>query len=194
MLSKGPVSICKIFKLNKRKRVSEKHLLRLYCLCHSLWLCSVHFSHSVLSNSLWPRGLQHVRPPCQSSTPRVYSNSCLSIRWCHPTISSSVVPVSSHLQSFPSSGSFQMNQLFASGGQGIGVSASTSVLPTNIQDWFPLGGTGWISLQQKGLSRVLWLCGVCGSEQTVENSQRNGSIRPHDLPPEKSECRSGSNS
>ena len=146
MLSKGPVSICKRFKLNKSKRVSEKHLLLLYYLCHSLWLCSVQFSRSVLSYSLWPHGLQHVRPPCRSPTPRVYSNSCPLSRWCHPTISSSVVSVSSHLHSFPASGSFQMSQLFATCGLGIGVSASTSVLPMNIQDWFPLGWTGWISL------------------------------------------------
>ena len=154
---------------------------------------SVQFSCSVMSNSLQPHGLQNASPPCPSPTPRVHSNSCPLSPWCHPIISSSV-PFSSHLQSFPASGCFQMSQFFTSGGQSIRVSASTSVLPTNIQDWFPLGGTGWISLQQKGLSRVLWLCGVCGSEQTVENSQRNGSIRPHDLPPEKSECRSGSNS
>ena len=101
-----------------------------------------------------PMGLQHARPPCPSPTPGAYSNSCPLSWWCHPTISSSVVPFSSHLQSFPASGSFQISQLFASGGQSIGVSASTSVLPMNIQDWFPLGWTGWISLQSKGLSRV----------------------------------------
>ena len=94
------------------------------------------------------------RPPCPSPTPRVHSNSCPLSRWCHPTISSSVVPFSSCLQSFPASGSFPMSQFFASGGQSIGVSASASVLPTNIQDWFPLGCSGWISLQSKGLSRV----------------------------------------
>ena len=104
--------------------------------------------------TLWPHGLQHARPPCPSPTPRVYSNSCPLSQWCHPTISSSVVSFSSHLQSFPASGSFQMSQLFASGGQSIGVSASTSVFPMNIQDWFPLGWTGLISLQSKGLSRV----------------------------------------
>ena len=93
--------------------------------------------------TLWPHGLQHARPPCPSPTPRVYSNSCPLSQWCHPTISSSVVSFSSHLQSFPASGSFQMSQLFASGGQSIGVSASTSVFPMNIQDWFPLGWTGW---------------------------------------------------
>ena len=107
-----------------------------------------------MSDSLWPHGLQHARPPCPSRTPGVYSNSCPLSRWCHPTISSSVVPFSSCLQSFPASGSFQMSQLFASGGQSIGVSASTSVPPINIQDWFPLGWTDLISLQFKGLLRV----------------------------------------
>jgi len=103
-----------------------------------------------MSNSLEPHGLQHARPPCPSATPGVYSNSCPLSRWWHPTISSSVVPFSC-LPSFPASGSFQMNQLFASGGQSIGVSASSSVLPMNIQHWFPLGWTGWISLMSKGL-------------------------------------------
>ena len=111
--------------------------------------------HSVVSNSLRPYGLQHSRPPCPSPTPEVYSNSCPSCQWCHPTISSSVVPFSSRLQSFPASVSFQMSQFVALGGQSIGVSASTSVLPMNIQDWFPLGWTGWISLHSKGLSRVI---------------------------------------
>ena len=99
---------------------------------------SVQFSHSVVSDSLWPRGLQHARPPCPSPTPRVYSNSCPWSWWCHPNISS-VVPFSSCLQSFPASGSFQMSQFFASGGQSIGVSASASALPMNAQDWFSLG-------------------------------------------------------
>ena len=117
-------------------------------------LFSVQFSRSVLSNSLRPHGLQHARPPCTSPIPRVYSNSCPLSRWCHPTISSSVIPFSSRLRSFPASGSFQMSQLFATGGQSIGVSASTSVFPMNIQYWFPLGWTGWISFQSKGLSRV----------------------------------------
>ena len=115
---------------------------------------SVQFSRSVVSDSLRPHGLQHTRPPCLSPTPGVYSNSCPSSRWCHPAISSSVVPFSSHLQSCPASESFQMSQLFTSGGQSIGVSASASVLPMNVQDWSPLGWTGWISLQSKGLSRV----------------------------------------
>ena len=110
--------------------------------------------HSVMSDSLRPHEPQHARPPCPSPTPRVHPNPCPSSQWCHPTISSSVVPFSSCPQSFPASGAFQMCQLFASGGQGIGVSASTSVLPMNTQDWSPLGWTGWISLQSKGLSRV----------------------------------------
>ena len=101
-------------------------------------------------------GLQHVRLLCPSPTSRACSNSCPYSRWCHPTISSSVVPFSSCLQFFPASGSFLMSQFFASGGQSIGISASASVLPMNIQDWFPLGLTGWISLQTKGLSRVFF--------------------------------------
>ena len=114
---------------------------------------SVQFSRSVLSDSLWPHGLQHSRPHCPSPTPRVYSNSCPLSQWCHTTISSSVVPFSSCLQSFPASGSFPRSQFFTWGGQSIGVSTSASVLPMNIQDWFPLGWTGWISLQSKGLSK-----------------------------------------
>ena len=119
-----------------------------------LWISLVQFSHLVVSDSLRPHEPQHARPPCPSPTPRVYSNPCPLSRWCHPVISSSVIPFSSHLQSFPASGSFQMSQLFASGGQSIGVSASPSVLPMNTQDWSALGWTGWISLQSKGLSRV----------------------------------------
>ena len=119
-----------------------------------LSVSAVQYSPSVMSNSLQPHGLQCARLPCPSPTPRVYSNSCPLSQWCHPTISSSVDPFSSCLQSFPASGSFQMSQLFTSGGQSIGVSASASVLPVNIQDWFPLGLTGWISLRSKGLSRV----------------------------------------
>ena len=109
-------------------------------------------------------GLQYTRPPCPSPTPRVYSNSCPLTWWYHPTISSSVIPFSSCPQSFPAPGSLQMSQLFASGGQSIGVSASISVLPMNIQDWFPLGWTGWISLLSKGLSRVF-------SNTTVQKHQ-----------------------
>ena len=116
----------------------------------------VQFSHSVMSNSLQPHELQHTRPPCPSPNPRVHQNPCLSSRWCHQTISSSVVPFSSCPQSFPASGSFPMSHFFASGDQSIGVSASTSVLPMKTQDWSPLGWTGWISLQSKGLSRVFF--------------------------------------
>ena len=114
---------------------------------------SVQFSCSVVSDSLRPHELQHARPPCPSPTPGVYSNSCLSSRWCHPAISSSVIPFSSCPQSLLASGSFPMNQLFAWGGQSIGVPASASVHPMNTQDWSPLGWSGWISLQSKGLSR-----------------------------------------
>ena len=112
-----------------------------YTICFS----SVKFSRSVMSSSLQPHGLQHTRPPCPSPTPGVYPNSCPLSQWCHPIISSSVVPFSSCLQSFPPSGSFQMSQFFTSGDQTI--RASASVLPMNIQDWFHLGWTGWISLQ-----------------------------------------------
>ena len=118
----------------------------------------------VVSNSLQPHGLQYARLPCPSPTPQAYSNSCPSSRWCHPAISSSVVPFSSRPQFFPPSESFQMSQFFTSGGQSIGVSASTSVLPMNTQDWSPLGWTGWISLQPKGLSRVF-------SNTTVQKHQ-----------------------
>ena len=117
-------------------------------------LSSVHFSHSVMYDSLWPHELQHARPPCPSPTPWVYSNSSSSSRWCHPAISSSVVPFSSCPQSLPASGSFPMSQLFAWGSQSSGVSVSASVLPMNTQDLSPSGWTAWISLQSKGLSRV----------------------------------------
>ena len=125
---------------------------------------SAQFSSSVMSDSLWPHGLQHARPPCPSPTPGVYSNSYPLSRWSDLTIPSSVVPFSSHLQSFLASGSFPISQFFASGGQSIGVSASASVLPMNIQDWFPLGWTGLISLQSKGLSGVF-------SNTTVQKHQ-----------------------
>ena len=115
---------------------------------------SVQFSCSVMSGSLWPHGLQHVSHPCPFPTPGVYSNSCPLSPWCHPTISSSVIPFSCRLQSIPASGSLTMSQFFPSDGQSIGVSGSASVLSMNIQDRFPLGWTGWISLQSKGLSRV----------------------------------------
>ena len=125
---------------------------------------SVPFSCSVVSDSLRPHKSQHTRPPCPSTTPGVHSNSCPSGRWCHSDISSSVILFSSCPQSLPASGSFPMSQLFASGGQSIGVSASVSVLPVNTQDWSPLGWTGWISLQSKGLSRVF-------SNTTVQKHQ-----------------------
>ena len=132
----------------------------------ALWLSyldlsSVEFS---LSDSLWPHETQHSRPPCPSPTPRVYSNLYPLSRWYHPAISSSVVPFSSCLQSLSASGSFPMSQLLAWGGQSTGVSASASVLPMNTQDWSPLGWTGWISLQSKGLSRVF-------SNTTVQKHQ-----------------------
>ena len=129
-----------------------------------LILSSVQFSHSVLSDSLQPHGLQHARPPCPLPTPEIYLNSCPLSQWRHPTISSSVIPFSSCSQSFPGSGSFPMSQLFPSGGQSIGVSASTSVLPMTTQDWSPLGWTGWIFLQSKELSRVF-------SNTTVQKRQ-----------------------
>ena len=116
---------------------------------------SVQFSCSVVSDSLQPHEPQHARPPCPSPTPGVHPNPCPLSRWCYPTISPSVIPFSSYPQSFPASGSFQMSQLFASGGQSIGVSTSTSVLPVLTQDWSPLGWTGWISLQSKGLKSLL---------------------------------------
>ena len=117
-------------------------------------LGSVQFSYSAVSDSLRPHESQHTRPACPSPTPGLYSNSCPLSWWCHPAISSSVVPYSSYPQSLPASGSFPMSQLFTWGGQSVGVSASASVLPMNTQDWSPLGWTGWISLQSKGLSRV----------------------------------------
>ena len=125
---------------------------------------SVQFSHSVVSDSLKPHELQHARPPCPSPTPGVHSNSCPSSRWCHPVISSSVVPFSCCPQSLPASGSFPMSQLFAFGGQSTGVSALASFLPKNTQGWSPLEWTGWISLQSKRLSRVF-------SNTTVQKHQ-----------------------
>ena len=122
---------------------------------HLWYISSVQFSHSVVFNFLQHHGRQHTRPPCPSTTPRVYSYSSPLSQWCHPAISSSVIPFSSWRQSFPASGSFQMGQFFTSGSQSTGVSASTSALLMNIQDWFPLGCTGWISFQAKGLIRVL---------------------------------------
>ena len=125
---------------------------------------SVQFSRSVMSDSLRPHEPQHARPPCPSPTPTVHPNPCSLSWWCHPAISSSVIHFSSCPQSFPASGSFPVSHFFTSGGQSIGVSASKSVLPMNAQDWSPLGWTGWISLQSKGLSRVF-------SNTTVQKHQ-----------------------
>ena len=161
-------NIPKLIELMYYVHSFSMHVLsNLKCSCSETnWTCL--FSCSVQSLShvrlFVTQGLQHARPPCPSPTPRAYSNSFPLSRWCHPTISSSVVSFSSRLQSFPASGSFQMSQLFASGDQSIGVSASISVLPMKIQDWFPLGWTGWISLQSKGLSRVF-------SNTTVQKHQ-----------------------
>ena len=148
-----------MFKLTREFSVWFWHLLIQQIFPFS----SVQFSHSVMSDSLRPHESQHARLPCPSPTPRVYPNSCPFSQWCHPTISSSVIPFSSGLQSFPTSGSFQMTQFFTSGGQNIGISVSTSVLPMNTQDW-SLGWTGCISLQSKGLSRVF-------SNTTVQKHQ-----------------------
>ena len=140
----------------------NKHIHSVVCVRVCVCVCvlvaqfsSVQFSRSVMSDSLRPHELQHTKPPCPSPTPGVCSNSCPLSRWCHPTISSSVIPFSSCLKSFLASGFFPVSQFFTSGGQSIGVSASASVLPMNIQDWFLLGLTRWISLQSKGLSGVL---------------------------------------
>ena len=140
------------------------------CYCHSfirfsqVWLKLLLVSRSVVSNSLQPHGLNHIRPPCPSPSPRACSISCPLSRWCHPTISSSVVPFSSCLLSFPESGSLPMSWLFTSDGQRIGASASASVFQMNIRDWVPLGWTGRISLESKGLSRVF-------SNTTVQKHQ-----------------------
>ena len=135
------------FQIIKRSVYQEK------CF-YTDWVQPGQFSSSVVSDSLQPLEPQHTRPPCPSPTPRVHPNPCPLSRWCHPAISSSVVNFFSCRQSFPASGSFQMSQLFASGGQSTGISASASVIPVNTQDWSPLGWTGWISLQSRGLSRV----------------------------------------
>ena len=134
-----------------------------YWVHFSEYIDSVQFSHSVVSNSLQPHEPQHARPPCPSPTPEIHSNSCPLSRWCHPAISYSVIPFSLHPQSLSASESFPISQLFASGGQSIGVSASTSVLPMNTQSW-SLGWTGWTFLQSKGLSRVF-------SNTTVQKHQ-----------------------
>ena len=127
------------------------------------------FSRFIMSGSLWPRGLQHARPPCPSPTPRACSNSCPLSWWCHLANSSSVVPFTSCLEYFPASGSFLMNQFFASSGQSVGASASALVLRMNIQDWLPLGLADWISLQSKGLSRIF-------SNTTVQKHQLFGAL------------------
>ena len=144
---------------------------------------TLQFSHSVMSNSLWPHESQHPRPPCPSSTPGVHSNSYPSSQWCHPAISSSVVPFSSCPQSLPASECFPMSQVFTWGGQSTGVSASASFLPKKSQGWSPSKWTGWISLQSKGLSRVF-------SNTTVQkhqffgaqpSSQSNSKFREHEF-------------
>ena len=151
---------------SKWKTIKLKHSIH-YSICTSLG-CKHHslrsqFSHSIVSDSFWPHGLQHSRPPCPLPTPGVYSNSCPLSRWCHTTISSSVIPFSSRLQSFPAPGSFPVSQFFVSGDQSIGAS-SASVLQVDIQHWFPLVWTGWISLQSKKLSRIF-------SNTTVQKHQ-----------------------
>ena len=153
--------MCVLSKLNIN---FKKATINSIFVCTTSPLGSVQFSSSVVFDSLQPHGRQHARPPCPSATPGAYLNSCPLSRWCHPTISSCVVPFSSRLQSFPASRSFPRSQFLASGGQSIGVSASASVLPMNIQDWFPCGLTGFISLQSKGLSRVF-------SNTTVQKHQ-----------------------
>ena len=154
-IQQGQVSYYGPFIMIVRHCLHSKHLF--------VWWSSVQFNCSV-STSLQSHGLQHARLPCPSATPGVCSNSWPSSWWCHPTISSSVIPFSSHLQSFPASEFFPMSQFIASGGQSIGISASASVLAMNILDLFPLGWTGWISLQSKGLSRVF-------SNTTVQKHQ-----------------------
>ena len=145
----------KVVKVHFCQNTGRKYLCVFIYILIYLCVCVYIYthSHSVVSNSLYPHETQHARSPCLSPIPGVHPNLCPSSQCCHPTISSSVVPFSSYPQSFQVSGSFQMSQLFISGGQSIGVSASTSVLPMNTQDWSPLGWTGWISLQSKGLSR-----------------------------------------
>ena len=146
---------------------------------------SVQFSHPVFFDTLWPHGLQHTRLPCPLPTPGAWSNSCPSSWWCHPTILSSVIPFSSCLQSFPASGSFPMSQFFASGGQSTGVSVSASVLPRNIQDWFPLGLNSWISLQSKGLSRVFLSTGIQKHQFFSTQLSSQSSSHIHTWPLEK---------
>ena len=161
MSSFSPRADCKVFSYNLQTDCDLK-FVKLNS--QSTLSPLVQFSRSVESDCLQPHGLQHTRLSCPSPTPRAYSNSSPLSWWCHLTISSSVIPFSSCLQSFPASGSFPMSQFFTAGGQSIGVSASTSALPMNIQDWFPSGWIGWISLQSKGLSRVF-------SNTTVQKHQ-----------------------
>ena len=144
----------KIHRFWKQSYSYQKGLNSKFGIKIPIHFSSVQFSRSVVSDSLRPHESQHTRPPCPSPPPGVHPNSCASSRWCHPAISSSVVSFSSCPQSLPASGSFPISQLFASGGQSIGVSASASVLPMNTQDWSPSEWTGWISLQSKGLERV----------------------------------------
>ena len=151
-------SIFKSYKLSFELLWSLTSLIVLLNVCYfPLLFLSLQLSRSVVSDSLQPHGLQCDKLPCPSSTPGDCSNSCPSSQWCHPVISSSVIPFSSRLQSFPTSESSPRSQFFTSGGQSIGVSASASVLPMNIQDWFPLELTDWVCLQSKGLSRVRFL-------------------------------------
>ena len=153
----------RIYSLSGREE-AFKHTLRNVQIIKCYCCMSVQFSHSVMSHSLQLHGLQHAMLPCPSPTPGACSNSYPSSQWCHSNISSSVIPYSSCLQSFPASGSFPRSQFFTSGHQSIGVSASASVLPMNIQDWFPLGWTGLTSLQSQGLSRAF-------SDTTVQKHQ-----------------------
>ena len=143
------------YNLMTKAQLEELSFLPFLRRCHNSFI-SVQFSHSVVSYSLQHHEPQHARPPCPSPTPGVHPTPCPLCQWCHPTISSSVVPFSSCPQSFSASGSFQVSQLSASGGQSTGVSASTLVLPVNTQNWSPLEWTGWISLQSRGLSRVFY--------------------------------------
>ena len=171
MLESNPWNFCwpspKIHtkvQVTLRKAGSILHWGKINSKHHVVHILLLLFNHSVVSDSLWPHGLQHTRLPCPSLSPRVCSNSYSSSRWCHPAILSSVVPISSCLQSFPLSGSFPMSQLFISSGQNIGASASASVIPVNIQGWFPLGLTDLIFLLSKGPSRVF-------SSTTVQKHQ-----------------------
>ena len=161
--------LCELLGERERDFIScadtKSSVLSMLCWKPSQWLfSSIQFSRSVMSDSLGPHGLQHTRSPCSSPAPRIYPNSCPLSQWYHPTISSSVIPFSSHLQSLPASGSFPMSQFYRAGGQSIGVIASASIFPMNIQDWFPLGWAGWVFFLSKGLSRVI-------SNTTVQKHQ-----------------------